>query len=229
LTATVQYATHELAGEMPGTTTSPLYVSASRGSAGCASPPTSYQQPLVDAETQQVPAPVAADQPGTATFQATLPPGVYSLCAYMLQTFPFVDNTPEIRAPAFGASAATTTVLAATPSASSLITSSPGVHSESMRRSCTTVRGTDMVAVVAETGSSCKVARKIVLKLIRKIDVTGAHSARSERVLKVVVAGDSFVCHVHEPTGSQYSAACDRGHAVVYVKVTSHGTIGRRK
>jgi len=229
LTATVQYATQELAGEIPGTTTASLYVSASRGSAGCASPATSFQQLLADVETQQVPASVIADQPGTVTFGATLPPGVYSLCAYMLQTFPFFDNTPEIRVPAFGTSTATTTVLVASPTGSPSITSSPEVRSESMRRSCTTVRGTDIVAVITETGSNCQVAHKIVLKLIRKIDVTGAHSARSDRVMKVVVAGDSFVCHVRDSTGSQYNATCDRGHAVVYAKVTSHETIGRRK
>jgi hypothetical protein len=229
LTATVQYATQELSGEMPGTTTASLYISASRGSAGCASPETSFQQLLVDVETQQVSVPVVAGQPGTATFGVTLPLGAYSLCAYMLQTFPFVDNTPEIRVPAFGTSAVTTTVLAAPQTASPLITSSPGVRSESMRRSCTTVRGTDMVAVVTETGSSCAVAHKIVLKLIRKIGAMGAHSSRSDRIVKVTASGDSFVCHVRDPMAAQYSAACDRGHAVVNAKVTSHEMIGRRK
>jgi hypothetical protein len=228
LTATVQYASQELAGEIPGTTTSSLYVSASRGSAGCASPEASFQQTLVDVESQQDPAPVVAGQSGTAMFQASLPPGVYSLCAYMRQTFPFVDNTPEIQVPDFGTSSATTTVLTPSPTTSLSVTSSPAVRGES-RRSCTTVQGTDLVAVVTETGSSCKVARKIVLKLIREINVRGAHSARSDRVIKVVVAGDSFVCHVRDATGSRYSAACDRGHAVVYAKVTSHGTVVRRK
>jgi hypothetical protein len=184
VTATVQYETQELAGKIPGTTTSSLYVSASRGSAGCASPGTSFQQLLVNVTTQQVLVSVVAGQPGTATFGATLTPGVYSLCAYMHQTFPFFDNTPEIRVPDFGTSSAITTVLTPSPTTSPSITSSPAVRSEP-RRSCTTVRGTDMVAVVTETGSSCEVARKIVLKLIRKIDAMGAHSSRSDRIMKV--------------------------------------------
>jgi hypothetical protein len=229
LTATVQYATQELAGEIPGTTTSSLYVSASRGSAGCASPGTSFQQPLVDVESQQVPAPVVAGQPGTATFQATLPPGVYSLCAYMRQSFPFVDNTPEILVPAFGTSSATTTVLTPSPTPSPSVTSSSEDRSEPMRRSCTTVRGTDMVAVVTESGSSCQVARKIVLKLIGKINMPGARISRSDWVVKVAASGDGFVCHVRDAMGSRYSAACDRVHAVVDAQVTSHKTISRRE
>jgi hypothetical protein len=188
VTATVQYETQELAGKIPGTTTSSLYVSASRGSAGCASPGTSFQQLLVNVTTQQVLVSVVAGQPGTATFGATLTPGVYSLCAYMFQTFPF-DNTPEIRVPVFGGSAATTTVLSPPPTAPPSTTLSPtvhpAVHSEPMPRSCPTVRGAGTVAVVTETGSSCEVARKIVLKLIRKIDAMGAHSSRSDRIMKV--------------------------------------------
>jgi hypothetical protein len=90
-----------------------------------------------------------------------------------------------------------------------------------------------MVAVVTESGSSCQVARKIVLKLIGKINMQGARISRSGRVVKVVVkvaaSGDSFMCHVRDAMRSQYSAACDYGHAVVDAKVTSHGTIGRRK
>ena len=86
-----------------------------------------------------------------------------------------------------------------------------------------------MVAVVTETGSSCEVARKIVLKLIRKIGATGVHGSRSNPVVKVTESGGSFVCHIRDATASWYSAACDRGHAVVDAKVSSHETEQRRK
>lgn len=229
LQVTVQYDTQEIAGEYLGTTTSSLYVTASPGTVACLPPESASPRFLDVAGTQDNSVPVVENQPGTATFETTVPAGTYSVCTYMFQTFP-LDNTPGILPQAFATSAATTTVLASspTPPSPSVLTTTVAAHNTQKQRVCTTVRSADAVALVTETGSSCAVARMIVQGVIRKTVDTSRHSRISKTGVRVPAPGGSFVCHTRDLMASRYNIECDRGHAVVDAKVTSHRVTGMR-
>lgn len=218
LALTVQYATQELVGEIPGVDTASLYVFESPGASGCSS---STSRPFYVSATGQAGLPVAGAQTGTATFSGTLAAGTYSICAYMLQSF-VSDNMPGILPQAFARSTAVATVTAVSSRSSQ---DTPAKHvatplAATVSHRCATVRDASLVAAVTERRAGCHVARTVVLKLVHRLGDIDARGSRTGSTIKVAMAGGSFACGIQDSTKSRYSVVCARGRELIDAKVS---------